>query len=62
MAKETRSAYLSIVLLAETVLAARKNIESSAAYKRASAGNQKHRVVFFYAVGASWDKALEKQI
>ena len=56
LAKETRSAYVSMVLLSDTVLGARRNIESSAAYKRASAGNQKHRVVFMYIVGASWDQ------
>ena len=56
LAKETRSAYISMVLLPDTALAARRSIESSAAYKRASAGNQRHRVVFLYTVGASWDQ------
>ena len=56
LALESRTAYLSIALLPDSVLATRRNIESSAAYKRASGGNQRHRVVFLYAVGASWDQ------
>ena len=53
LALESRTAYLSIALLPDSVLAIRRNIESSAAYKRASGGNQRHRVVFLYAAGTS---------
>ena len=60
LALESRTAYLSIALLPDSVLAIMRNIESSAAYKRASGGNQRHRVVFLYAVGASWDQKRMK--
>ena len=60
LALESRAAYLSIALLPDSVLAVRRSVESSAAHKRASAGNQRRRVVFLYAAGASWDQKRMK--
>ena len=58
LALESRAAYLSSALLPDSVLSIRRNIESSAAYKRASAGHQRQRVVFLFAVGDGWNSTL----
>ena len=60
LALESRTAYLSTALLPNSALAIRRNIEPSAAYKRASGGTQRHRVVLLYAAGASRDQTRMK--